>query len=66
MKSKTKPRRETSPSSGSIRVSVSFPKNQYELLSRIAREKKVSTAWVVREAVDRYLEQLWPLLRSEQ
>jgi hypothetical protein len=48
--------------SRSIRVSVTFPRDQYELLDRIAREKKVSVAWVARDAVDRYLSEQWPLL----
>jgi dienelactone hydrolase len=46
----------------SVRASVSFPPKQYATLERIAEEKKVSVAWVVREAVDRYLVERWPLL----
>ena len=60
MKAKSKQTSASSPSS--VRVSVSFPKEQYELLSRIAQEKKVSVAWVTRDAVEKYLTQQWPLL----
>jgi metal-responsive CopG/Arc/MetJ family transcriptional regulator len=38
------------------RVSVTFPAEHYAALERIAKEKRVSTAWVVREAVQKYLE----------
>ena len=38
-----------------IRTSISFPKNDYETIEKIANEKKVSIAWVVREAVETYL-----------
>jgi metal-responsive CopG/Arc/MetJ family transcriptional regulator len=37
------------------RASVSFPANVYEKLERIAEAKKVSLAWVVREAAERYV-----------
>ena len=33
-----------------VRASISFPPDVYETLESIAREKKVSLAWVVREA----------------
>jgi len=38
------------------RSSVSFPREVQEQLNRLAAERKVSVAWVVRAAVDRYLE----------
>ena len=38
------------------RVSVTFPPDHYAAIERIAREKRVSIAWVVREAVQQYLE----------
>lgn len=47
------------------RASVSFPHELYEELERIAQAKKVSIAWVVREAAEQYVAQQWPLLRSE-
>jgi metal-responsive CopG/Arc/MetJ family transcriptional regulator len=45
-----------------IRASISFPEEQYQVLERIAAENKVSLAWVVRDAVDGYLKSRWPLL----
>jgi predicted transcriptional regulator len=37
------------------RVSVSFPVAHYQKLQTLAESKKVSLAWVVRDAVDKYL-----------
>jgi metal-responsive CopG/Arc/MetJ family transcriptional regulator len=48
--------------SRTTRASVSLPKELYETLGRIAEGKKVSTAWVIREAVERYVSDQWPLL----
>lgn len=44
------------------RASVSFPTEIYVDLERIAVAKKVSLAWVVREAAEHYLVAQWPLL----
>jgi hypothetical protein len=49
---------------GSIRASISFPPDVYELLEEIAKEKKVSLAWVVREATDQYIADKWPLFKG--
>lgn len=45
-----------------VRASISFPEDQYQVLERIAAENKVSLAWVVRDAIDGYLKSKWPLL----
>jgi metal-responsive CopG/Arc/MetJ family transcriptional regulator len=37
------------------RASVSFPSEVYAEIEKIAAEKKVSVAWVVREAAERYV-----------
>jgi metal-responsive CopG/Arc/MetJ family transcriptional regulator len=37
-----------------VRASISFPPDLYETLEEIAKQKKVSLAWVVREASERY------------
>ena len=42
-------------------ASISFPPDIYETLEVIAKEKKVSLAWVVREAAEKYIEDKWPL-----
>jgi predicted transcriptional regulator len=44
-----------------VRASISFPPDVYETLEGIAREKKVSLAWVVREAAEQYIADKWPL-----
>ncbi|MDR7270669.1 metal-responsive CopG/Arc/MetJ family transcriptional regulator [Pelomonas saccharophila] len=43
------------------RASVSFPPDLYATLERIAKHKKVSVAWVVREAAEKYVGDQWPL-----
>jgi predicted DNA-binding ribbon-helix-helix protein len=44
-----------------VRASVSFPHGIYRMLEDIARQKKVSVAWVVREATEHYIADKWPL-----
>lgn len=44
------------------RASVSFPVDLYQTLERIAKEKKVSVAWIVRDAAEKYVGDRWPLL----
>lgn len=43
------------------RASVSFPAEDYAELESIAKNRRVSLAWVVRDAVSRYLAQQRPL-----
>lgn len=43
------------------RISVSLQKVAREELAQIARSKKVSVAWVVREAIDQYIASQAPL-----
>lgn len=45
-----------------VRATISFPPEVYETLEVIAKEKKVSLAWVVREAAEKYIADKWPLL----
>ena|SRR5437588_6147103 len=45
----------------SVRATISFPSELYKTLEGIAREKKVSLAWVVREAAEQYVADKWPL-----
>ena len=44
------------------RASVSFPNDLYETLEEIAKDKKVSVAWIVRDAAEKYVNEQWPLL----
>ena len=39
----------------SVRASISFPPDIYEALKQLARKKKVSLAWVVRDAAEEYV-----------
>lgn len=60
-KRKTKPESEAK----MPRASVSFPPDLYATLERIAKEKKVSLAWVVREATEKYVDDQWPLFAAK-
>ena len=53
------PKSERSP-----RLSVTIPFETYDSLERIARKKKVSLAWVVRDAAERYVSDELPLFRE--
>ena len=57
--SKGKARKSATP-----RVSVTLPPDVHRMLEQIAREKKVSLAWVVRDAAEKYIANKWPLLRA--
>lgn len=37
------------------RASITFPPKLYRILENLAKEKKVSIAWVVREAAEKYV-----------
>jgi predicted DNA-binding ribbon-helix-helix protein len=61
-----KPKRTTPKvNSKSVRASVTLSIERYRELEMIAGEKKVSVAWVVREALDRYVTDRWPLLSDK-
>jgi len=62
MKAKKADSRKTrTQSATTVRASISFPPDLYETLETIAKEKKVSLAWVVREASEKYIAEKWPL-----
>jgi hypothetical protein len=62
MKSKkTTGRKMKTQSTTAIRASISFSPDIYKTLETIAKKKKVSLAWVVREATERYVGEQWPL-----
>ncbi len=48
----------------SVRASISFPPDVYQTLEQIASQKKVSLAWVVRDAAEQYIAKRWPLPRK--
>lgn len=43
------------------RASVSLPPEMYGSLQNIAKQKKVSVAWVIRDAAEKYIADQWPL-----
>jgi predicted DNA-binding protein len=47
-----------------VRATISFPSEIYQVLEDIARQKKVSLAWVVREASEQYIADKWPLFKG--
>ena len=49
----------------SVRATISFPIDIYQTLEEIARQKKVSLAWVVREASEQYIAEKWPLFKGK-
>jgi predicted DNA-binding ribbon-helix-helix protein len=50
---------------GTVRTSVSLKRLDYQEIERIADQKKVSIAWVIREAVEDYLKDRAPLFKSQ-
>mgnify|MGYP000697515702 CR=1 FL=1 len=44
------------------RASITFPPELYKTIEDLAKRKKVSIAWVVRDAVEKYVADQWPLL----
>ena len=56
MRKRTQPQRSAKDSDPeTIRTSISFPADLYAALEAEAKQKKVSLAWVVRDAAERYL-----------
>ena len=49
-----------------VRVSISFAAADYAAIRNIAREKRVSAAWVVRDAVTSYLDARAPLFAPDR
>jgi metal-responsive CopG/Arc/MetJ family transcriptional regulator len=48
----------------SPRISITFPADLYQTLEVVAKDKKVSLAWVVREASERYAADQKPAARE--
>ena len=45
-----------------VRATASLPPDIYQTLQDIAKHKKVSVAWVIRDAAEKYIGDQWPLL----
>lgn len=48
------------------RTSASLPPEVYSTLRDIAKQKKVSVAWVIRDAAEKYINEQWPLLERSR
>lgn len=62
MVTKAKRPADTPSESKTVRTSIGFPAELYKALEDIAKEKKVSVAWIVRDAAEQYVAQRWPIL----
>lgn len=49
----------------SVRTSVSIPSDLHDILARLAKDKKVSVAWVIRDAAEKYVGEQWPLFNRQ-
>jgi len=47
------------------RISVSLSPEVHATLEQIAQEKKVSVAWVMRDAAEQYIADKWPLFKGK-
>ncbi|ASK94864.1 ribbon-helix-helix domain-containing protein [Xanthomonas campestris pv. trichodesmae] len=47
------------------RASASLQPELYQTLQAIAKQKKVSVAWVIRDAAEKYIAAQWPLLETK-
>ncbi len=61
MKAKREKGKKAMERASTLRASVSFPPDIYRTLEKMAWQKKVSLAWVVREAAEKYVADQWPL-----
>lgn len=52
------------PKSAMPRISVSLSPDVHATLEQIAQEKKVSVAWVMRDAAEQYIAAKWPLFKG--
>lgn len=48
----------------STRATASLPPDVYQTLKDIAQQKRVSVAWVIRDAAESYIADQWPLLKD--
>ena len=62
----SKPSQKQQETHKSVRTSVSLSPELHGTLERMAKEKKVSVAWVIRDAAEKYVGEQWPLLQQER
>jgi hypothetical protein len=46
--------------SNGTRITVTVPPRDYEVVRSMAKDKKVSAAWIVRDAVEKYIQRETP------
>ena len=52
-------------SKSALQASVGFPPELYRTLKKMAKQKEVSLACVVREAAEKYVADQWPLFQGQ-
>jgi metal-responsive CopG/Arc/MetJ family transcriptional regulator len=50
----------------SPRISITFPSDLYQMIEVIAKQKKVSMAWIVRDAAEKYITEQKPTIRKQR
>jgi len=50
----------------SVRVTASLSPDVYRTLEALAKQKRVSVAWIVRAAAEQYIAAQWPLFAGQQ
>ncbi len=45
---------------------MTFSKQAYQTLGELAKQKKVSVAWVIRDAAEKYIAEQWPLREARR
>ena len=61
MSSASAKRQQTGP-----RITVTDPPDHYEQVCRMAKGKKVSNAWIIRDAVEKYIQADTPLFAMKE
>ena len=56
MRKKPSPRTTTEQQASGTRITVTIPSQDYAAVRSMAKNKKVSAAWIVRDAVEKYIQ----------
>jgi hypothetical protein len=54
------------PKAAGTRITITLPPEDYEHILQLAKNKRVSASWVVRDAVAKYLAEDMPLFASRE
>jgi len=60
MRKKPSPRTTTGQQASGTRITVTIPPQDYAAVRSMAKNKKVSAAWIVRDAVEKYIQRETP------